>query len=113
MSPGEALLVAIGGGAGAALRFTAGHMLDRGFPTGTLLVNTVGSFLLGLLVGADAGAGPVALLGTGFCGGLTTYSAFALAVVARGPRRGAAYAAATVAAALLACTLGWLLGAQP
>ncbi len=111
MSPAEALLVALGGGAGAALRFTAGHALDRRFPTGTLLVNAVGSALLGLLVGAGAGGGVAALLGAGFCGGLTTYSAFAVGVVGRGPRGGSAYAAATVATALLAVTAGYALGA--
>lgn len=110
MSVGAALLVALGGGVGAALRFTAGHVLDRRFPTGTLLANTVGSFVLGILVGVGAGSGTAALLGAGFCGGLTTYSAFAVAVVLRGPRGGAAYAAATVAVALAACSLGWLLG---
>lgn len=110
MSVGAALLVAVGGGVGAALRFAAGHALDRGFPTGTLLVNTVGSFLLGVLVGVGAGEGAMALVGIGFCGGLTTYSTFAVGVLRRGPRGGSAYAAATVAAALLACSLGWLLG---
>ncbi len=110
MSPGDALLVALGGGAGASLRFAAGHALDRGFPLGTLLANGLGSLVLGVLVGAGAGAGVAALLGTGFCGGLTTYSAVAVVVVARGRRGGAGYAAVTLAAALAACSVGWLIG---
>lgn len=111
MNVPDLLLVAMGGGTGAAVRFAAGHALDRGFPAGTLLVNTVGSLLLGVLVGAGVGGGAAALLGTGFCGGLTTYSAFAVVTVARGPRGGTAYAAATLAGALVAVTLGYALGA--
>jgi CrcB protein len=104
-----ALLVALGGGLGAALRFLAGHRWDRDLPAGTLLVNLAGSFLLGLLSALSPGEHALALLGTGFCGGLTTYSAFAVQTHALG-RRGAAYAAVTVLAALVAAGLGFWLG---
>ena len=50
------------------------------FPYGTLTVNVIGSLILGLRFGGAAHHGistqVVALLGTGFCGGLTTYSTF-------------------------------------
>jgi len=50
------------------------------FPWGTYAVNMSGSFVLGFLLGAERHLGlpPVlfALLGTGFCGGLTTFSTF-------------------------------------
>ena len=84
------LLVAVGAAIGATLRFHVAHRLDGRFPRGTLLVNVAGSFVLGLLVGAGVSADGLALLGTGFCGGLTTYSAFAVQTRDQGPRAGRA-----------------------
>jgi len=101
------LLVAVGAAIGATLRFHVAHRLDDGFPRGTLLVNVAGSFVLGLLVGAGASADGFALLGTGFCGGLTTYSAFAVQTRDQGLRRGTLYAAVTIALALGACAVGF------
>ncbi|NHA66524.1 fluoride efflux transporter CrcB [Phycicoccus sp. CMS6Z-2] len=49
-------------------------------PTGTLVVNVAGAFVLGLLVGGKAGPGWLALLGTGFCGAFTTFSSLALEI---------------------------------
>ena len=72
------LLVALGASLGSCLRYLAGHYLDHVFPRGTLLVNLVGSFLLGVLAGLALDGNAMALLGTGFCGGLTTFSAFAV-----------------------------------
>lgn len=103
------LLVAVGGSVGAAVRFLVGHRLDRDLPVGTLLVNLVGSFLLGLLTALSLDQQLLALLGTGFCGGLTTYSAFAVQTRSLG-RRGALYAALTVLLALGACALGFWVG---
>ena len=49
------------------------------FPLGTLVVNSIGSFLLGALLGAGlALGGTKAFLLFGFCGGLTTFSTFSL-----------------------------------
>ncbi len=104
-----ALLVALGAAVGAPVRFLVGHALDRGWPGGTLVVNLVGSAALGALVGAAVEGRWMALLGTGFCGGLTTYSAFAVQTVHGGRRRGTAYAVTTVAGCLAAATLGHLL----
>jgi CrcB protein len=98
---------------GATLRFWTAHHLDGTFPRGTLLVNVTGSFVLGLLFGTAASADALALLGTGFCGGLTTYSAFAVQSrdqVQRSLPRGAAYVALTVGLALAACALGYGIG---
>jgi CrcB protein len=105
------LLVALGAGVGAALRFALASRLDGRWPWGTLLVNVVGSFLLGLLTGLALSDHALALLGTGFCGGFTTYSAFAVQTHGLGARRGAAYAVATVAGSLAACGAGFTLGA--
>ena len=104
-----ALLVALGAAVGAPLRYLAGHWLDGRLHWGTLLVNLVGSAMLGALVGAAADGRWLALLGTGFCGGLTTYSAFAVQTVRGGTRRGSAYAVMTVTGCLAAATLGHLL----
>jgi len=75
------LLVAIGGGVGAALRFLLDGLVrarGRRFPLGTLVVNVSGSFVLGLLTGlGEAGTIPnpmVSVLGTGMMGGYTTFS---------------------------------------
>lgn len=106
-----AVLVALAGALGSAVRWLTGRALDRGWHLGTLLVNLAGSALLGALVGADAPAAVLTVVGVGFCGGLTTYSAFAVQTVtdarSRRPRRGAAYALVTVGGCLLAATAGW------
>lgn len=103
------LLVALGAAVGAPVRYWAGHVLDRGMPWGTLLVNVVGSFLLGWFAGLSLGEPGAALFGVGFCGALTTYSAFAVQAVDLGVRRGATYVVLTVALALPACALGFTL----
>ena len=105
------LLVALGAAVGATLRFHVAHRLDDRFPRGTLLVNVTGSFVLGLLVGAEVSAEGLALLGTGVFGGLTTYSAFAVQTRTQSsPREGATYAALTIGLALGACALGFVVG---
>ena len=106
------LLVAIGAAIGATLRFWVAHHLDARTPWGTLGVNVVGSWVLGLVVGAGLSAEGLALLGTGFCGGLTTYSAFAVHTRDQGPARGTAYALGTIGLALAACALGFVVGGQ-
>lgn len=106
-----ALLVAAGAFVGAPLRFLVASWLDdERFPYGTLLVNVAGSFLLGLLSGAAIAGDGMALLGIGFCGGFTTYSAFAVQTHRLGWARGVAYSAATIVTALVACALGFVVG---
>ncbi|MCA0147147.1 CrcB family protein [Blastococcus sp. LR1] len=72
------LLVALGAAVGAPLRLLITRAVVRagGDPSwGTLAVNVVGSALLGGLLGlADVSAAAVALIGTGFCGTLTTFA---------------------------------------
>jgi CrcB protein len=80
------LLVVIGAAVGAPLRLLADRwaVARRGHGTvlGTLTVNVVGSAILGLVLGVgDAPAWVAALVGTGFCGTLTTFSTFGYDVV--------------------------------
>ncbi len=74
------LLVVAGALAGAPLRLLVTRLAARGGRDpawGTLAVNVVGSALLGLVLGTAATPpAVVALVGTGFCGTLTTFSTF-------------------------------------
>ncbi|MCK1984106.1 MULTISPECIES: fluoride efflux transporter FluC [Peribacillus] len=77
--------VGFGGAAGAILRYCviliAGHSF---FPFGTLLINIVGSFLLGMINGYFAAKKKSLVflaMGSGFCGGFTTMSTFSQEVV--------------------------------
>ncbi|MEJ7645000.1 MAG: fluoride efflux transporter CrcB [Chryseolinea sp.] len=81
-------ILAVGGGGflGSISRYLTVKFIDSRIatvlPYGTLLVNIVGSFLLGLLYGAALRYTGVTenwrlFLGAGFCGGFTTFSAFA------------------------------------
>lgn len=107
-----ALLVALGAALGAPLRFAWAHVLDDRWPVGTLLVNSLGCLVLGVASAMALSGQSLALIGVGFCGGLTTYSAFAVQTHDLGPRRGSAYAAATIVLALSACALGVWIGAR-
>ncbi|MFI6758174.1 fluoride efflux transporter FluC [Micromonospora sp. NPDC050417] len=116
------LLVLAGGAVGAPCRFLvdrfASRLLGGTLPWGTLIVNVVGSLVLGLLAGLGGSVpGWVGtLLGTGFCGALTTYSTFSYETVrlaAGGPGgrlRAVCNVAATLVAGLGAAALGWWLG---
>ncbi|MHB1431955.1 MAG: fluoride efflux transporter CrcB [Streptosporangiaceae bacterium] len=78
------LLVALGGMAGAPLRYLLDRVIqsrhDSVLPWGTFTVNVIGSAILGFLLGAQQHLGlssqVMALAGIGFCGGLTTFSTF-------------------------------------
>lgn len=84
------LAVAAGGAAGAVGRYLVmsgvGHVFGSGFPLGTIVVNVLGSFLLGLLVELSALAwSPApelrALLVVGVLGAFTTFSTFSMDAV--------------------------------
>lgn len=80
----QLILVFIGGGFGSTLRYVIGKYLNNteGFPWGTFTVNILGSLLIGIILGFAAKNNTLSqnetlLLATGFCGGFTTFSAFA------------------------------------
>ncbi|ESR26544.1 fluoride efflux transporter CrcB [Lutibaculum baratangense] len=113
------LLVAAGGAIGASGRHAVGLMTLRlfgpGFPYGTLLVNILGSFAMGVLIGAlalkaDASQGLRLFLATGLLGGFTTFSAFSLDALSLWERgaHGAAllYVGLSVALSLAAVVAG-------
>ena len=73
------LLVALGGACGSVLRFFCQKSLNLSFPYGTLIVNILGCFFVGLLWGyfsKNSNESKQLLLVTGFCGGFTTFSSF-------------------------------------
>ncbi len=83
------VLVFLGGGLGAAGRHLVGlaalRQFGPGFPFGTLIVNVVGSLLIGVIIGWLARRGVSGsdwrlFLTTGMLGGFTTFSAFSLDV---------------------------------
>jgi CrcB protein len=80
------LLIMIGGAVGSAGRYAVGKLtLGPDYPWGTLAVNLIGGFLMGLLAGMLARTGGSEqtrlLIGVGVLGGFTTFSAFSLDAV--------------------------------
>jgi CrcB protein len=80
------LLIALGAAIGAPTRFIIDRYLNGAWPRGTLLVNLLGSLILGVTIGyslaaAQSPSALLALVGTGFCGSLTTFGGFAAQTV--------------------------------
>ncbi|MBZ9680036.1 MULTISPECIES: fluoride efflux transporter CrcB [unclassified Mesorhizobium] len=115
------LLVAVGGGIGAGIRHLTSmgalRLVGPNYPWGTMAINIVGSFAMGLFIAILArrgGSDEVRLfVATGILGGFTTFSAFSLDFAAlweRGSTLPAfGYALASVVGAIIALFLGlWL-----
>jgi fluoride exporter len=100
------LLVALGAAVGAPLRYLTDRAVqsrhEAGFPWGTITVNIVGSLLLGFLTGLPAAHAVSALVGTGFCGALTTYSTFSYETLSLARSGLRLYALANVVVSILA-----------
>ena len=117
------LLVAIGGGTGAMLRYLVGRWalaaFGPGFPVGTLAVNLLGGLAMGLVVGMlarvnEGGEHLRLLIGVGVLGGFTTFSAFSLEMVNMVTRNetglAVAYATASVLGSMAALFIGlWIV----
>ena len=119
--------IAVGSALGGVFRHwcsvMAARLMGETFPWGTLIVNVVGSFVIGLFftltaAGGRLPAGPDARLFVmvGLCGGYTTFSSFSLQTLALlqtgRPLHAAANVLASVLVCLLAAWLGHLLAAQ-
>ena len=111
----SALLVGVGGMLGAVSRYLVGQRLHGS--RSTLVVNVVGSVLLGVVVAGQFsgqfGETAALLFGTGFCGAFTTFSSFAVEVANRstdGDRVAAGrYALVNLVGALAGVGLGSLV----
>ena len=117
------LLIGIGGFLGTMARYVTAYFIDGKinsvFPWGTLLVNISGCFLIGLIYGLNLRNELVdknwrLFLTTGFCGGYTTFSAFALENIVMIHNKGTVsaimYILASVVIGLLATLSGALAG---
>jgi len=119
---GDAALVGLGGALGSIGRWlvgvTAVAITGSTLPWGTFTVNVTGAFVAGGLIGLADGRGlatPARLaLVTGFCGGYTTFSAFAVETMRLAEQQGAGAAALNVAGnlaiGLAAAVAGLALG---
>ena len=113
------LLVGVGGLFGSVARYWVAGVVQRldgsTFPVGTLSVNVLGSFILGLLMALSLDRGLInantrLLLATGFCGGFTTMSTFSYETVALLRDGSAAAAAGNVGITLVTCLAAVALG---
>jgi CrcB protein len=111
-----AVLVFVGAMVGAPLRYLTDRAVqnrhDSLFPWGTFSVNLVGCLVLGGLSGAGLAlpAPMLALLGTGFCGALTTYSTFSYETLRLVEQKTYFYAAMNVVTSVIAGLGAALLG---
>jgi CrcB protein len=117
--PTEIILVALGGAVGAVARYWVSGMVYRltgpGFPWGTLVVNLVGCFLIGVVIvvlESTIQSGAIrAAVAIGFLGAFTTFSTFSyetLALLQDGDwLRAGAYVAGSVMVGLLAVAAGF------
>ncbi|WP_328316009.1 fluoride efflux transporter CrcB [Streptomyces sp. NBC_00388] len=104
------LLLMAGAAVGAPLRYLADRRIqashDTVFPWGTFAVNVVACLILGLVTGAvAAGAAPSpvqVLVGTGFCGALSTYSTFSYETLRLAQDGARFFAAVNVTASVVA-----------
>ena len=113
------LAVVVGAMVGAPVRYLTDLVIQsrRGtaMPWGTVAVNVAGSLVLGVTAGALTGRGGdhwlLLLVGTGFCGALTTFSTFSfesVRLMQQGhPRTAALNVAVSVVGALAACATGF------
>ena len=120
------LWIALGGALGTVARYgcssLAAGLFGETFPVGTLIINVVGSFVIGFFAAVSGPDGRLLVPGdmrqfvmVGLCGGYTTFSSFSLNTLrlAQSGQWGSAFAnvALSVALCLLAVWLGYALGA--
>ena len=112
----ECLLVGLGGGIGAILRYLLSSIsLKSDFPFMTLLINILGAILIGMIVSMNMkqnilSPDTVLFLKTGVCGGFTTFSTFSLESVTLLEQHKPVVAISYMILSLLLCLLGVFLG---
>ena len=110
------IAVGVAGFLGAILRFYTSEKLNkhRQIPYGTLLLNLIGSFLLGILSGIYMEGIYLLILGTGFLGALTTFSTVNVELIKLKDDRSERliYFIATYVGGVLFALIGYLLGAS-
>jgi len=117
----KTLLVFAGGGVGAACRYLLAGLVQQkvglDFPLGTLTVNVLGSFLIGVVMGLSehrlgVGTNLRLLVAVGGLGGFTTYSTFSYETISLLEQGSALAAGLNATATLTACLAGAWLGLQ-
>ena len=119
MSAADWVGVAVLGGVGALLRFRLDELVQRRvgseLPLGTMTVNLLGSFCLGVLTGLSLGGSALLLAGTGLLGSFTTFSTWMLETERLAEEGEGRLALVNVGASLglgvAAASLGWVVGA--
>lgn len=121
----ETLLIAVGSGIGGVLRYLVSGLVARTlgevFPLGTLTVNVLGSFVIGLFVALTGPDGRLLIdprlrqaFTLGVCGGFTTFSSFSMQTLTLLQEGEWTLAVLNVAASVVLCLLavwaGWELG---
>jgi CrcB protein len=109
------LLVCLGGALGSGARYAtslwAANAIGTAFPFGTLIVNVLGSFLLGFLMQAIPVSSDLRLmLTTGVMGGFTTYSTFNYETTQYFREGAWAMGATNIAVTVIGCLVAGLLG---
>lgn len=112
------LFVALGGAIGATARYSLTNvplLAGLDFPVGTLLVNILGSFAIGIIAGVGTRSKMIShnatlFLKVGICGGFTTFSSFSLEVFELFTEQKFAIASLYVVVSVVGCVLGVMLG---
>ncbi|CAG9621794.1 fluoride efflux transporter FluC [Sutcliffiella rhizosphaerae] len=115
---GNIFAVFVGGTIGTLFRYGINLMISGySYPVGTLLVNIIGSFLLGVLTGWALLKKPIHWLktglGVGFCGGFTTMSTFAFEsfhLFGSSKLSGFIYIISSIASGILCAVVGVIIG---
>ena len=112
------LFVALGGALGASARYSLTNvplLVGLEFPVGTLLVNVLGSLVIGIIAGVATRSkvfshNATLFLKVGICGGFTTFSSFSLELFELFTKQKFAIASLYVVISVVGCVLGVMLG---